>query len=100
MKQFQVINSKLPQCTKKKLMPDSPGLVDFAVGLVHFILHLPDGQVKVLIEFFEKINLIQRTCKNFLGLVKITSGSYILAAAYPKGKLGNWISLFPIPSKI
>ena len=25
---------------------DSPGLVDFVVGLVEFILHLPDGQVK------------------------------------------------------
>ena len=25
-------------------MPDSPGLVDFAVGLVIFVLNLPDGQ--------------------------------------------------------
>ena len=31
----------------KKFRSDSPGLVDFAVGLVEFILHLPDGQVKV-----------------------------------------------------
>ena len=35
------------QCTKK-LMSDSPRLVDFAVGLVDFILDLPDRQVKVL----------------------------------------------------
>ena len=27
-------------------MSDSPGLVDFAIGLVNFFLNLPDGQVK------------------------------------------------------
>ena len=26
-------------------MSDSPGLVDFAIGLVIFVLNLPDGQV-------------------------------------------------------
>ena len=31
-----------------KLMSDSPRLVDFAVGLVDFILNFPDGQVEVL----------------------------------------------------
>ena len=29
----------------KKVMFDSQGLVDFAVGLVIFVLNLPDGQV-------------------------------------------------------
>ena len=29
----------------KKVVSDSPGLVDFAVGLVIFVLNLPDGQV-------------------------------------------------------
>ena len=29
----------------KKAMSDSPGLVDFAIGLVIFVLNLPDGQV-------------------------------------------------------
>ena len=38
-------------------MSNSPGLVDFAVGLVDFILNLPDWQVKVLGDFFfDKIN--------------------------------------------
>ena len=32
------------QCAKK-VMSDSPGLVDFAIGLVFFVLNLPDGQV-------------------------------------------------------
>ena len=29
----------------KKVMSDSPGLVDFAIGLVIFVLNLHDGQV-------------------------------------------------------
>ena len=29
----------------KKVGSDSPGLVDFAIGLVIFVLNLPDGQV-------------------------------------------------------
>ena len=29
-------------------MSDSPGLVDFAIGLMNFELNLPDGQVKFL----------------------------------------------------
>ena len=37
----------------KKVLSYSPGLVDFAVGLVHSILNLPDGQVK----FFEEFKL-------------------------------------------
>ena len=34
----------------KKVMSDSPGLVDFAIGLVNSVVHLPDGQVM----FFEQ----------------------------------------------
>ena len=30
----------------KKVVSDSPGLVDFAIGLVDSDHHLPDGQVK------------------------------------------------------
>jgi len=29
----------------KKVVSDSPGPVDFAIGLVIFVLNLPDGQV-------------------------------------------------------
>ena len=29
----------------KKVVSDSPGLVDFAIGLGIFVLNLPDGQV-------------------------------------------------------
>ena len=30
----------------KKVVSDSPGLVDFAIGLVNCVINLPDGQVK------------------------------------------------------
>ena len=34
----------------KKVMSDSPGLVDFAIGLVNSVFNLPNGQVM----FFEQ----------------------------------------------
>ena len=40
--------------TKQNTFPnksDSPGLVDFAIGLVNSVLNLPDGQVKIFEEF-------------------------------------------------
>ena len=39
-------------------MSDSPGLVDFAIGLVNSVLNLHDGQVK----YFEEFNL-QKKCE-------------------------------------
>ena len=32
----------------KKVVSDSPGLVDFAIGLVNSVLNLPNGKVKFL----------------------------------------------------
>ena len=34
----------------QKVVSDSPGLVDFAIGLVNSVVNLPDGQVR----FFEQ----------------------------------------------
>ena len=44
-------------CTQhaKKVVSDSPGLVDFAIGLVIFVLNLPDGQVL----FFGEIQITE-----------------------------------------
>ena len=33
------------------MVSDSPGLVDFATGLVNSVLNLPEGQVKIFWEF-------------------------------------------------
>ena len=38
------------QCAKK-LVSDSPGLVDFAIGLVNSVYNLSDGQVMFFEEF-------------------------------------------------
>ena len=35
----------------KKVESDSPGLVDFAIGLVNSVFNLPDGQVMFYEEF-------------------------------------------------
>ena len=40
----------------KKVVSDSPGLVDFAIGLVNSVLNLPDGQVKFFYEFLLQKN--------------------------------------------
>ena len=40
----------------KKVMSDSPGLVDFAIGLVIFVLNLLDRQVLL---FFGKFKLLR-----------------------------------------
>ena len=37
-----------PEQRAKKVVSDILGLVDFAIGLVIFVLHLPDGQVLFL----------------------------------------------------
>ena len=37
----------------KKVVSDSPGLVDFAIGLVNSVFNLPDGQVMFFFDKFE-----------------------------------------------
>ena len=39
----------------KKVMSDSPGMVSFGIGLVNFVLNLPDGLVK----FFGMIQITE-----------------------------------------
>ena len=53
----------------KKVVSDSPGLVDFAIGLVIFVLNLPYGQVL------------------FLGEIQITEG--LTNSANQKGFWGH-----------
>ena len=69
-------------------MSDSPGLLDFAIGLVNSVFHLPDGQVK----FFEEFKL-QKNCeinllfKTFLGLVQMMLGLVNVSISCLNGKL-------------
>ena len=52
------------QCAKK-VVSNSPGLVDFAIRLVNSVLNLPDGQVI----FFEEFKL-QKNCAINFALLK------------------------------
>ena len=67
----------------KKVLSDSLGLEDFTVGLMTFVLSLPDGQVK----FFENSNY-RRTVysnlliKELLGLVKVMFGLVRATCSY------------------
>ena len=59
----------------KKVVSDSPGLVDFAFGLVNSVINLPNGQVTFFEEFKLQKNFeIHLLIKTFLGLVEIMFG--------------------------
>ena len=66
-------------------MSDSPGLVDFGIGLVNSVISLPDRQEK----FFEEFKL-QKNCeinlliKTFLRLVKMMFGLVNVSFSLPK----------------
>ena len=51
------VNFDVREQRAKKVLSDSPGLVDFAIEIVNSTLNLPDEQVK----FFEEFKL-QRNC--------------------------------------
>ena len=52
---FSVELLKFAAQRAKKVVSDSVGLVDFAIGLVIFVLNLPDGQVL----FFGEIQITE-----------------------------------------
>ena len=67
----------------KKVLSDSLGLEDFSVGLMTFVLSLPDGQVK----FFENSNYRRTVYSNLLikelsGLVKVMFGLVHATCSY------------------
>ena len=58
----------------KKVVSDSPGLVDFAIGLVNSVFNLPDGQVIFFGEFEKQKNCeINSALQKAFGLVEMTS---------------------------
>ena len=67
------------------MVSDSPGLVDFAIGLVNLVVNLPDGQV-IFFEEFEK----QKNCEinsalpKAFGLVEMTSGLVNVSFSLPE----------------
>jgi len=69
----------------KKVVSDSTGLVDFAIGLENSVLNLPNWQVK----FFEEFKL-QKNCeinllvKTLLGLVEMMLGIVNVSFSLPE----------------
>jgi len=49
------------QCAKK-VVSNSPGVVDFSIGLVNSVDNLPDGQVKFLGKFKMAFGLVDASC--------------------------------------
>ena len=74
----------------KKVLSDSPGLVDFAIGLVNSVFNLPDGQVM----FYER-NLNNRRTKSFLLLVEMTSGLVNASFSLPEWQAVKMIFFAP-----
>ena len=69
----------------KKVVSDSPGLVDFAIALVSSVINLPDRQVKVFEEFkLQKYCQINLLIKTFLGLVEMMFGLVNVSFSLPK----------------
>ena len=66
-------------------MSDSPGLVDFAIGLVNSVINLPNGQVKFVEEFnLHKNCEINLLTKTFLGLVEMMFGLVNVSFSLPE----------------
>ena len=66
-------------------MSDSPGPVDFAIGVVNSVINSADGQVK----FFEEFKLLKNfeinlLIKTFLGLVEMMFGLVNISFSLPE----------------
>ena len=68
-----------------KVVSDSPGLVDFAFGLVNSVLNLSDGQVNFLGKFkLQKDGNQSCYSKRVLGLVEMTCGLVLASYSLPE----------------
>ena len=76
----------MPSQRAKKVMSDSLGLVDFVIGLVIFVLNLPDGQVFVFGNSNYRITGLYSILliKKGLGLVEMTCGLVYANYSLPK----------------
>ena len=78
------------------MVPDSLGLVDFAIGLVDSVLNLPDGQVIFFEEFEEQKNCeINSALQKALGLVEMMSGLVNVSFSLPEWQTVKMIFFAP-----
>ena len=80
----------------KKVASDSPGLVDFAIGLVNSVFNLPDGQVIFFRNSNNRRTVINPAHQIFFRLVEMTFG--LVHASY---SLPQWqavkLTFFVLP---
>ena len=80
----------------KKVVSDSPGLVDFALRLVSSVINLPNGQGKFFEEFkLQKYCQINLLIKTFLGLVEMLFGLVNFSFNLPKWQAVKMTSFAP-----
>ena len=79
----------------KKVVSDSPGLVDFVIGLVNSVFNLLDGQVMFLSNSNKRRTVKSiLLVKKLLGLVQMMSGLVNASFSLPEGQ--KWFSLHPV----
>ena len=67
------------------MVSDSPGLVDFAIGLVNSVFNLPDGQVIFFGEFEKQKNCeINSALQKAFWLAEMTSGLVNVSFSLPE----------------
>ena len=76
----------------KEVVSNSPGWVDFAIGLMNSALNLLNGQMACkwgLLGNSSNRGTVINAYQNFLWIhvIDMTSGKYMLATACPNGKL-------------
>ena len=82
------------QCAKK-VVSDSLGLVDFAIGLVKSVFNLPDGQLMFFADSNNRRSVKSILLnKELLGLVEMTSGLVNASFSLPEWQAAKMI-FFP-----
>ena len=67
------------------MVSDSPGLVDFAIGLLNSVFNLPHGQLIFFEEFEKQKNCeINSALQKAFGLVEMTSGLVNVSFSLPE----------------
>ena len=86
----------------KKVVSDSPGLVDFAIGLVNSVFNLPNGQVMFFLRNSNKRRTVKSILliKKFLGLDEMTCGLLNASFSLPEWRAVKMIFFAPCRSKL
>ena len=80
---------------QRKVVSDSQGLVDFAIGLVIFVLNLPDEQVLFFGKFKSQKDCNQScSSKRVLGVAEMTCGLVHASYSLPEWQAVKLTFLF------